>query len=311
MQIKNILILLTTIILVGMNLQAQTLAEKLGYDKTDRLLIINNDDVGMCHAANTATIEGMENGLISSATIMTPCPWYNEIARYAVANPEKDFGVHLTLTAEWKNYRWGTVAPKNEVPGLYDDQGYMWKGVLEVYDSSNIEEALIEGRAQIKKALASGIPITHIDSHMGTYQYSPDYMNIYIQLADEFNLPARMPSQSTIDNLNFPNVRKLCDEKGIIYPDYFIFEEFEDYKTENVFEFWTEYIKNLKPGVTEIYVHAASESDEIRSITGSAEKRIKELKFFTSDALKKLIKDEGIIVIGYRPLLELQRKNKK
>jgi hypothetical protein len=146
---------------------------------------------------------------------------------------------------------------------------------------------------------------------MGTYQYLPDYMNIYIQLADEFNLPARMPSQSTIDNMNFPNVRKLCDEKGIIYPDYFIFEEFENYKTENVFEFWTEYIKNLKPGVTEIYVHAASEGDEIRAITGSAEKRIKELEFFTSDTLKKLIEDEGVIVIGYRPLLELQRKNRK
>ncbi|MFA6863951.1 MAG: ChbG/HpnK family deacetylase, partial [Dysgonamonadaceae bacterium] len=194
---------------------------------------------------------------------------------------------------------------------LYDEQGYMWKGVREVYASSNTEEALIEGRAQIKKALTSGIPITHIDSHMGTYQYLPDYMNIYIQLADEFNLPARMPSQSTIDNMNFPNVRKLCDEKGIIYPDYFIFEEFENYKTENVFEFWTEYIKNLKPGVTEIYVHAASEGDEIRAITGSAEKRIKELEFFTSNTLKKLIEDEGVIVIGYRPLLELQRKNRK
>jgi len=308
---KKKLIILITIAFVGLNLQAQTLAERLGYKKTDKLLIINNDDVGMCHAANTATIEGMENGLISSATIMTPCPWYNEIARYAAANPEKDFGVHLTLTSEWKNYRWGTVAPQNEVPGLYDEQGYMWKGVREVYASSNTEEALIEGRAQIKKALTSGIPITHIDSHMGTYQYLPDYMNIYIQLADEFNLPARMPSQSTIDNMNFPNVRKLCDEKGIIYPDYFIFEEFENYKTENVFEFWTEYIKNLKPGVTEIYVHAASEGDEIRAITGSAEKRIKELEFFTSNTLKKLIEDEGVIVIGYRPLLELQRKNRK
>lgn len=314
---KKILILFTTIAFVGLNLQAQTLAERLGYKKTDKLLIINNDDVGMCHAANTATIEGMENGLISSATIMTPCPWYNEIADYAIANPDKNFGIHLTLTAEWKKYRWGTVAPRNEVPGLYDEQGYMWRGVREVYASSNTEEALIEGRAQIKKALASGIPITHIDSHMGTYQHSPDYMNIYIQLAEEFNLPARMPSQSTIDrlsikhNLNFPDVRKTCDEKGIIYPDYFIYEEFENYKTENVFEFWTEYIKNLKPGVTEIYVHAATESDEIRAITGSAEKRIKELEFFTSDALKKLIEDEGVIVIGYRPLLELQRKSKK
>ncbi len=157
-----------------MNLYSQTLAEKLGFTRNDRVLIINNDDAGMCHAANKATVEGMENGLISSATIMTPCPWYNEIAAYAAANPRKGFGVHLTLTSEWKNYRWGTVAPRNEVPGLYDEQGYMWKGVMEVYTSSGPEEALIEGRAQLKKALSSGIPVTHIDSHMGTYQYSPD-----------------------------------------------------------------------------------------------------------------------------------------
>lgn len=292
------------------NIQSQTLAERLGYKSTDKILIINSDDAGMCHAANTGTIEGMENGLISSSTIMTPCPWYNEIAEYAASNPEKDFGVHLTLTSEWKDYRWGTVASRNEVPGLYDEQDYMWRGVEEVYASSNVEEALIEGRAQIKKALASGISITHLDSHMGTYQYSPDYMNIYIQLADEFNLPVRMPSQSTIEAMGFPNVRKLCDEKGIIYPDYFIFEEFENYNTDNVFEFWTTYIKNLKPGVTEIYVHAASDTDEIHAITNSATQRNRELEFFTSDAAKKLIEEEGVIVIGYRPLLELQRRSR-
>ena len=172
-----------------MNLYSQTLAEKLGFTRNDKILIINNDDAGMCHAANKATVEGMENGLISSATIMTSCPWYNEIASYAAANPCKGFGVHLTLTSEWKNYRWGTVAPRNEVPGLYDGQGYMWKEVMEVYASSGPEEALIEGRAQLKKALDSGIPVTHIDSHMGTYQYSPDYMKVYIQLAKESNDP--------------------------------------------------------------------------------------------------------------------------
>lgn len=295
---------------LGGNVQSQTLAERLGYKSTDKLLIINSDDAGMCHAANSGTIEGMEKGLISSSTIMTPCPWYNEIANYAISNPDKGFGVHLTLTAEWKDYRWGTVASRNKVPGLYDKEGYMWRSVEEVYASSNVEEALIEGRAQIDKALASGIPITHLDSHMGTYQYSPEYMNIYIQLADEYNLPVRMPSQSTVERMSFPNVRKLCDERGILYPDYFIFEEFENYNSHNVFEFWTSYIKNLKPGVTEIYIHAASDMDEIHAITSSATQRNKELEFFTSDVAKKLIEDEGIIVIGYRPLLELQRRSR-
>lgn len=287
---------------------SQTLAERLGYKKTDRILIINNDDSGMCHAANTATIQGMEEGLISSATIMTPCSWSNEIIGYAKENPDKGFGVHLTLTAEWKDYRWGTVAPRNEVPGLYDEQGYMWKSVAEVYKASNTNEALTEGREQIRKALEAGVPVTHIDSHMGTYQYAPDYMNIYLQLAEEFNLPVRMPSAATIQAIGAPAFRDVCREKGIVCPDYFIHEEFENYKTENVEEFWTDYIKNIQPGVTEIYIHAATDGDEIRAITNSAPKRVKELEFFTSGKLKKLIADEGITVISYRPIFELQRK---
>ena len=305
---KKTIFFLFLIVQVCAHLHAQTLAERLGYSRNDRILIINNDDAGMCHAANTATIEGMEKGMISSATIMTPCPWYSEIATYAAANPDKGFGVHLTLTSEWKNYRWGTVAPRDKVPKLYDEQGYMWRGVMEVYKSSDTQEALIEGRAQIQKALDSGIPVTHIDSHMGTYQYSPYYMEIYIQLAKEFNLPLRMPSLTTIENLGAPNYREICRREGILHPDYFIHEEFENYKTENLAEFWTEYIKNLKPGVTEIYVHASSDGDEIRAITNSAAKRVKELEFFTSDELKNLIEQEGIIVISYRPLFELQRK---
>lgn len=303
----RIILILGFLFFVG-TLSSQTLAERLGYKNTDKLLIINNDDAGMCHAANTATVEGMEKGLISSATIMIPCSWSNEIVKYAKENPDKGFGVHLTLTSEWKNYRWGTVAPRNEVPGLYDEQGYMWKGVMEVYKASNTGEALIEGRAQIRKALDAGVPVTHIDSHMGTYQYSPDYMHIYLQLAEEFNLPARMPSRSTLDNMGAPPFRDICKEKGIIHPDYFIHEEFQNYKTENVEEFWTEYIKNIQPGVTEILIHAATEGDEIRAITGSAPKRVKELEFFTSDRFKQLIEEEGIIVISYRPLFELQRK---
>ena len=132
-------------------------------------------------------------------------------------------------------------------------------------------------------------------------------MKVYIQLAAEFNLPERMPSQSTLDAAGAPDFRGECEKRGIVITDYYIREEMNDYK-DNVVEFWTGYFKNLKPGVTEILIHASSESEEIRAITGTASKRIKELEFFTSPELKKLLEKEGIILIGYRPLLELQRK---
>ena len=287
---------------------SQTLAEKLGYKSTDRLLIINCDDVGMCHSANLAVVEGMEKGLITSGTIMTPCPWFNEIAAYSRDHPEKDFGVHLDHTSEWKYYRWGSVAPRDQVKGLYDDEGYLWKSIEEVYAHSTPEEALTEARAQIKKALDAGIPVTHLDSHMGTLQYKPEYLAVYVQLALEFNLPLRMAAQSTMESFGFPELRSQFAGKGIVFSDYFIYDELENYK--DVKSFWADIIKNLKPGVTELFIHASKESDELKAITNSWDVRTREAAVFTSDPdIRKLVADEKIILIGYRPLMELQRKN--
>ncbi len=289
---------------------SQSLVEKLGYKPTDKLLIINCDDVGMCHSANLAVIEGMETGLISSGTIMTPCPWFNEIAEYSRSHPEKNFGVHLTHTAEWKFYRWGPVASATSVKGLLDTEGYLWRSIEEVYSHSTPEEAVTEGRAQIKKALNAGVNITHIDSHMGTMQLNPEYLKVYEQLALEFNLPLRMAAQSTMEKFGFPEVRKEFEKKGLVFTDYFVYEELDNYK--DVKSFWINIVKNLKPGVTELYIHASKESDELKAITNSWRTRVEEADLFTIDEdMKRLIKDEKIILIGYRPLMELQRKNIK
>jgi chitin disaccharide deacetylase len=305
---KTINVLLFSLLFMTGNCShAQTLAEKLGYLPTDRLLIVNCDDVGMCHSANLAVIDGMENGLITSGTIMTPCPWFNEIADYARAHPEKDFGVHLTHTAEWKHFRWGSVAPREQVKGLYDPEGFLWRRVEDVHAHATPEEALIEGRAQIKKAIAAGIPVTHIDSHMGTVQTNPEFLKAYLQLAVEFNLPLRMAAQSTMEKFGFPGLRQQFAEKGLIFTDYFVYDEMDNYK--DVKSFWTNIIKNLKPGVTEIFIHASQMSEELKAITNSSEKRAQEAEAFTRNPdIRKLIKDEHIILIGYRPLLKLQRK---
>ncbi len=304
------LLFIPFLLMLVMNINAQTLAEKLGYEATERILIVNCDDVGMCHSSNLAVIDGMENGVITSATIMTPCPWFNEIAEYASAHPEKDFGIHLTHTAEWRFYRWGSVAPRDQVKGLYDREGYLWKSIEEVYANSNPDEALIEGRAQIKKAIDAGIPVTHIDSHMGTLQYDPNYLEVYIRLALEFNLPLRMAAQSTMETFGFPSVRKELQQKGLVFTDYFIYDELQNYK--DVKSFWMNIIRNLKPGVTELFIHASKESEELMVITNSWNTRVQEAATFTSDPdIKKLLKDENIILIGYRPLTELQRKTSR
>jgi chitin disaccharide deacetylase len=308
------LILCAMPMLAAANLNAAerpSLAQRLGYKPTDRLLIVNGDDAGMCHAANLATTEALEKGLMRCATIMVPCPWFPEIAAYAKDHPDKDFGVHLTHTAEWGKYRWGPVAPREQVTGLIDTEGYLWRGVQDVYAHATPEQALVEGRAQIRRALAAGIDVSHIDSHMGTLQLHPDYMKTYLQLAVEFDLPARMASQETFVRMGHPEVREQFTARGIVFPDYFVYEELKEEKAD-VRGFWLRVVKNLKPGITELYIHAGLPNDELKAITGSWQTRSQEFEVFThDDEMKRVIAEQQITVIGYRPLRDLQHKERQ
>jgi predicted glycoside hydrolase/deacetylase ChbG (UPF0249 family) len=286
----------------------KSLAERLGYQATDKLLIVNGDDAGMCHSANLGTIQCLEQGSMSSSTIMVPCPWFPEIASYAKEHREKDFGIHLCHTSEWQKFRWGPVAHKALVPGLLDPDGYLWRDVPDVYAHATPDEALVEARAQVKRALAAGIDVTHLDSHMGTLQLDPKYMQVYLQLGVEFDLPLRMASQETMTKFGYPKVREEFATKGIIFTDYFIYEELKD-ESRDVKAFWMNIIRNLKPGVTELYIHAAILTDELKAITGTWETRSRECELFSKDDdMKKLLKEEKISLIGYRPLRDLQRK---
>jgi len=182
----------------AMNAPRTALAERLGFKATDKILIVNVDDIGNSHAANAAVMDATENGLATSATIIVPGPWFPEIADYARKHPQADFGVHLAHTSEWATIKWGPVANKSEVPGLVDPQGYLWPDIMSVYKNSTPEQAYIEARAQVKKAMAAGIDVTHLDSHMGTMQFNEAYFQIYRRLAKEFDLPLRMGSQELL-----------------------------------------------------------------------------------------------------------------
>ena len=301
-----------TTILNGSGAEKQSLAERLGYQPTDKLLIVNGDDAGMCHAANLGTIECLERGSMRSATIMVPCPWFPEIAAYAKAHPEKDFGIHLCHTSEWGKYRWGPVEDRSKVPGLVDSLGYLWREVPEVYAHATPDQALIEGRAQIQRALAAGVDVTHLDSHMGTLQYDPRYLQMYLQLAVEFQLPLRMASQETMARNGHPELREQFAAKGIVFTDYFVHDELKQEEAKGVKPFWMDVVKNLKPGVTELYIHAALAGDELKAITGSWKTRSAQYELFAHDEeMKQLIADQKIILIGYRALRDLQRGEPK
>ena len=285
------------------------LAERLGFKATDKILIINCDDIGNSHASNAAVIDAMTNGLVTSATIMVPCPWFPEIAAYAKANPNADFCLHLTHTAEWKGYKWGPIASKSDVPGLVDAQGYLYPDIMQVYKNATPEQAYIEAKAQIKKALAAGIDVTHLDSHMGTLQYNDAYFQVYRRLANEFDLPIRMGSQELLAAQGGAQQRGQLDADGIICPDYLIYGGRN--KGETIQDYWKRMLSDLKPGVTELYIHASQPGEEIKHITNSWQDRAGEYELFTRDPeIRRLLESQNVKRIGYRALRDLQHKER-
>ncbi|MDW8105030.1 MAG: polysaccharide deacetylase family protein [Armatimonadota bacterium] len=288
-----------------------SLAVKLGFQPGDKVLIVNADDVGMSYAANQATIQGMERGLITAGSIMVPCPWFLHIAEYARKHPKADFGIHLTHTSEWQYYRWGPVGDRCQLKGLIDPQGYLWRDVPQVYANATPEQALLEARAQIRMALENGIDITHLDSHMGTLQYSEKYFyEVYIPLAKEFNLPVRMGSQELLAQFGYPDMRQRVREQGILFPDYLIHGGRKP--GESVTQYWKRTLRALQPGVTELYIHPALPTEEMQHIAGSWRDRAEEFRLFTTDAeIRRILKEQDVKLIGWRAIRDLQRQERK
>src|SRR5271165_2610840 len=182
-------ILLMTSLLSTASGQTRTIAERLGYPAGSKLLIIHADDLAVAHSEDAASFDALDQHAVTSASIMVPCPWLTEVADYAKSHPDADLGLHLTLTAEWKTYRWGPVESKDKVPSLLDASGYLWPEVEPAVRNLKADEAEREIRAQIEHAMAVGIHPTHVDSHMGTLFARPDLFAVYVKVAHEYKLP--------------------------------------------------------------------------------------------------------------------------
>ena len=169
--------------------RAESYAEKLGWDAGDIVVIMHVDDVGMSHESNLGIFETLEKGVATSFSIMMPCPWVPEVAKWLKQNPQADAGLHLTLTSEWELYRWGPLAGKPAVPGLVDEQGCLWRSVRQVTASASPDEVEKEIRAQVDRAEGMGISITHLDSHMGTLFARPDYFERFARVGIEKKIP--------------------------------------------------------------------------------------------------------------------------
>ncbi|MGH7926158.1 MAG: polysaccharide deacetylase family protein [Candidatus Binatus sp.] len=285
--------------------ETKSTAERLGYSADARLLILNADDFGMCHDQNEGVVTGLQEGVFTSSTILVTCPWFEEAAGFARKNPAADLGVHLTLTAEWDTYKWGPVSARHSVPSLVDERGYLWQTVAQVWEHARLAEAEAELRAQIEKALAAGVDVTHLDSHMGTLQLRADYHEIYARLAAEYRVPIRLASRRRMGSEGMGAILEQLDASGVVTPDHLVFNGPPAVAETELY--WTNLIRTLKPGVTEILCHPALARDELKSCARDAFQREADFRYFTSDKTRKLIADAGVEMIGFRKLRELMR----
>ena len=273
------------------------LAERLGYGSGDRLLIVNCDDLGSTFAANVAVYEALRSGVATSATLMVPCPWAREAAaRYR----GEDVGVHLTLNAEFDLYRWG---PITHAPSLLDGDGGFPRTITDVWEHADLDEARRELRAQVERAILWGFDVSHLDSHMGTLQLRPEFFDIYLELAVEFRLPLRLSGASSERKIGFP-FRRLAAEEGVLFPDQLVNVP-GGVGSRRVIE---RIVMDLRPGVTEVLLHPAVDTAELRVLAPDWAARVDDHDFVVNDGgIRTMLARGNIHLIGYRELRDLQR----
>lgn len=286
-----------------------TYAERLGWPRGSRVVIFHVDDAGMSYDSNMGTIQAMEKGVATSTSVMMPCPWVPQFAAYVQEHPQIDVGVHLTLNAEWKNYRWGPVAGRSVVPGLVDPQGYLWRGVEQTAVNGSPDEFEAEIRAQLDKALAMGIQPTHLDSHMGTCFQMP-FIERYVKLGIEKQIPVMifgghlqhvgeevgafrpmlMILAATVWNAGLPVLDDLVTQPTKA-------ADYDGRKRELI-----ELLRTMQPGVTQIIVHCTATTEVFQHISGSGPARQAELNLMLNPEVRSFIKDQGIVLTTWREL---------
>ena len=289
----------------------KTLPELLGYPADTKLLIVHADDLGMTRSVNAATIKAFESGLVTSGSIMVPCPWLPEIAAYARSHPQADLGLHLTLTSEWTPYRWGPVLSKDRVASLLDKSGYFYLTESDAASHADPKEVEAEIRAQIERARSFGIQPTHFDSHMGTLYQNKTLFEILLRVARDNKLPIRLSKEWLASTDYLPSILS----PGDVAVDRIISIE-PSVRAEGWDKFYTDAIKGIQPGVTEMIIHLAYDDEEMRAATADhpdwgAAWRQRDLKFFTSDTFRKLLQENHVKLITWREIGKMQYPNQK
>jgi predicted glycoside hydrolase/deacetylase ChbG (UPF0249 family) len=284
--------------------------KKLGFSPTDRIVVVHADDIGMCQSTVPAIAELFEFGLVSSAAVMVPCPWFPAAADYAREVPDSDLGVHLTLNSEWEVYRWGPLSTIDPSSGLIDEDGYFYNVTEPTQAHADLSALQLELRTQIQRARAGGIGPTHVDTHMFCLGH-PRFFESYLAAGLEaqtlpvvfrpgslgwraFDLPQEGPMVGAVSELEQNGIPMIDD----IYMMNLATHEDRLEEAKHAF-------RALSPGVTHFILHPAIDSPEIRAMAPDWRCRVADYETFRREELREFIKNIGVQIIGYREIRDL------
>ncbi len=277
-----------------------------------RYLLIHSDDAGMYPSVNAATIQALEHGSVTSCSIMVPCPGFAEFATYAAAHPERDFGIHLTLNCDTTTHRWGPVSPRKTVPSLVDQEGYLWATTQDTAAHARLEDVEVELRAQIEKARAAGIRISHLDHHMFVLFERPDLLRLYVRLALEYDLPIRYSDEVPDGQLDASRPEIVAAyEEGLQklragHLPVLVEVDARNYGVppEEKRGYYLSRLKELKPGVTEFLIHCAHGPPGPQHAP-NADRREADTRVFTSQEMADAIRADGIRTIDWKAFRQM------
>ena len=312
--------------------QDTTYGQRLGFPKNARVIILHMDDAGMSLSSDKGIENVFENGVANSTSVMMPCPWVPQMVRYIKAHPNVDAGLHLTLNSEWKDYRWMPVAGQAAVPGLTDSTGCLWRGVPDVVKHASAEEVDKEIRAQLDRAEKMDFHPTHLDSHMGTLFAVDAFLQKYISLGIEKQIPVMFPGGHDTyisEEMNikgaalsyFQKLGKKIWNGGLPVLDDLMNSSYDwnppadianDDKalTKWRVDLYEKAMLQLKPGVTMVIMHCTAPSPIFSEITDSGDKRKADMLAMLDPGFKKFLKDNGFILTTWRELMERRKKIK-
>jgi chitin disaccharide deacetylase len=277
---------------LSLKASAQAEASKHPASQTERYLVIRSDDAGMSHSVNMALEKLIATGLPVSVSVMVPTPWYLETIDMLKRHPSVAVGVHLTLNSEWKNYRWGPVLGRTAVPSLVDADGYFFPS-SEALDKNHPDPKQVEAelRAQIDKAVHSGLRVDYIDYHMGTVYDHPQFREIAERLAKEYNL-------GMMEYFGEPRYNPQYEALPKDKPDSLV-----------------ALVGRLQPGFTVLVTHVGIDNAELGALLDMntdgglpemSRNRQGELDALLSPRFSDAIKARDIRLITYRQLIQMQ-----